>query len=308
MVPLSSLQMEPEKRGLGSIFISSQLFSKPKLPPASTDLSGKVAIVTGGSTGLGLQCCHYLLKLKLSHLIIAVRSPRKGEDAKSQLLEEYTQAKIEVWELEMGSYESIQAFVKRTEQLDRLDAAILNAGLVKADFELNAQTGHEEVLQINYLSTMLLAILLLPALKTKSPAGLPGRLTIVGSGTAYGAAFPNRHEVPLLTSFDIKPEPYTFNLSAERYWCSKLLGHLFMVKLASYVQSEDVVVNIVDPGLCKGSQLNRDTPGLAGIAMSIMKRFFGRTLEAGASTYVDATFVKGEETHGSYVADWEIRP
>jgi NAD(P)-dependent dehydrogenase (short-subunit alcohol dehydrogenase family) len=300
--------MQPDRRGIGSIFLSSQLFSKPKLPPTSTDLSGKVAIVTGSSTGLGFHCCRYLLRVKLSHLIIAVRSPRRGEDAKAQLCKEYPQAKIEVWELEMGSYDSIQAFVKRSEQLNRLDCAILNAGLVKAEFELNAQTGHEEVIQINYLSTMLLAILLLPVLKSKSPTGLPGRLTIVGSGTAYGAAFPGRYEVPLLAAFDTKPESYTMGLAAERYWVSKLLGHLFMAKLESYVHSEDVIVNIVDPGLCKGSQLNRDTSGLAGAAMSMVKSFFGRTLEVGASTYVDAAFVKGEETHGSFVTDWKVGP
>jgi NAD(P)-dependent dehydrogenase (short-subunit alcohol dehydrogenase family) len=308
MASLSSLQMQPDSRSFGSFFIKAQLFTKPKLPPASTDLTGKVAIVTGASTGLGLHCCQYLLKLKLSHLILAVRSPSKGEDARSKLAQAYPNAKIEVYELEMGSYKSIQEFVRRVEKLSRLDIAILNAGIVSPNFELNAETGHENVIQINYLSTMLLAILLLPVLKSKSPTGSPGRLTIVGSGVAYGAKFPNRNEVPLLASFDKKPENYDMNAATERYWVTKLLGHFFMVNLARYVKSDDVVVNIVDPGLCKGSELNRETVGVFGGVMKVMKALLGRTMEVGASTYVDAAILKGKESHGSFVSDWELKP
>jgi NAD(P)-dependent dehydrogenase (short-subunit alcohol dehydrogenase family) len=308
MAPLTSIQMEPDHSNVASSFFKSQLFHKPKLPPASTDLSSKVAVVTGGSTGLGFHCCRQLLALNLSHLIITVRSLRKGEEARKKLLKEYPNATIEVWELEMGSYESIQAFARRIGQLDRLDIAILNAGLVKAEFELNPSTGHEETIQINYLSTALLSILLIPVLKSRSPAGLPGRLTIVGSGVAYFAAFPNRNEVPLLASFDKKPKPDTNALDPERYWVSKLLGHLFMMKLASYVHVEDVIVNIVDPGLCKGSELNRESGGMVGTVMWAMKLLFGRTLDVGASTYVDAAVVKGKESHCSYIADWKIKP
>jgi NAD(P)-dependent dehydrogenase (short-subunit alcohol dehydrogenase family) len=308
MSTLSSIQMGPDRSNVFSSFIKSQLLHKPKLPPASTNLSGQVGIVTGGSSGLGFQCCRQLLGFKMDLLIIAVRSQRKGEEASAKLLEEYPEAKIEVWELKMGSYDSIQAFVRRVEQLGRLDFAILNAGLVKAEFELNATTGHEETVQINYLSTALLSVLLLPPLKSKSPPGSPGRLTIVGSGTAYFAAFPNRNEVPLLASFDKQLNPEKKALEPETYWVSKLLGHLFLVKLVNYVSAEDVVVNIVDPGLCSGSQLNRETGGVVGIVMAIMKSLLGRKPEIGASTYIDAAVVKGKETHGCYIADWEIRP
>lgn len=309
MASLPSIQMQPDTRSFGSFFIHAQLFIKPKLPPPTTDLTGKVAIVTGSSTGLGFHCCRHLLRLKLSHLILAVRSPTKGETARKLLAQEYPNATIEVYELEMGSYTSIQAFVRRVEErLPRLDIAILNAGIVSPLFELNAETGHENVMQVNYLSTMLLAILLLPILKEKSPAGLSGRLTIVGSGVAYGAKFPNRDEVPLLASFDKKPAGWDNNAATERYWVSKLVGHLFMVELAGYVKAEDVVVNIVDPGLCKGSELNRDTGGVLGVVMRVMKALLGRTMEVGSSTYVDAAVVKGKESHGCFVSDWEVRP
>lgn len=203
----------------------------------------------------------------------------------------------------MASYESIQAFASRVEKdLTRLDIVILNAGLVKQHFDIIKGTGHEESIQVNYLSTVLLNILLLPALKTKSPLSAPGRLTIVGSGTALVAKFPNRHRVPLLKSFDIEAE-WDAN---DRYATSKLLAHYYLVKLIDYVNPKDVVVNLVDPGLTKGSGLFRKLSGFTATIFAVVSSAIARTLEEGSSAYVDAAVVKGEESHGCFVMDWKI--
>lgn len=186
--------------------------------------------------------------------------------------------------------------------MPRLDIVVLNAGLAKLEFKLNTNTGHEETIQINYFSTMLLAILLLPTLKTKSTAG---RLTIVNSGTSYRATFENRNKVPLLPSFDTVE---SFTPPDQRYANSKLVGHLFFVKLIEYIHADDVVVNLVDPGLCKGSGLNQEAKGVLGLIAAVGVNALGRKLDVGASTYVDAAVVKGKESHGCFVMDWDIKP
>lgn len=307
MAPPKSIEMQPLKKGPGAIFVRSQFCTKPQWPPTSTDLSEKVAIVTGSNIGLGFYSCIHLLSFKLSHLILAVRSVKKGEDAASKLRAKNPEAKIEVWELDMESYDSIQAFARRVETtLTRLDIAILNAGIVNQEFTLNTKTGHEEVIQVNYLSTMLLAVLLLPALKAKSPARSPGRLTIVNSSLAYSAKFPNRDRNPLLPSFDdTKTIPWD---AGEHYSCSKLLCHLFFVKMITYINADDVVVNLVDPGLCKGSGLHRNVKGVVSGVMALVKSAGGRTLAEGSSTYIDAAIVKCKESHGCFVSDWDIKP
>jgi hypothetical protein len=83
-----------------------------------------------------------------------------------------------------------------------------------------------------------------------------------------------------------------------------------MVKLVQlgYVDPKDVIANIVDPGYCKGSGLHRDAKGLMGLVLSLSKKLTGRTLDEGAWAYVDAAVVKGEESSGCFVMDWEIRP
>ncbi|KAK4948642.1 hypothetical protein LTR10_012646 [Elasticomyces elasticus] len=286
-------------------FIKNQFRTKHQLPPKDTNLSGKVAIVTGSNTGLGLECASQLLSFKLSRLIMAGRSTTKGETAASQLRQQYPNANISVWNLDMASYDSIRAFVARVDkELSRLDVAILNAGLGFGDFKLVPSTGHEETVQVNYLSTMLLAILLLPVLKSKPPAGSPGRLTISTAMLSITAKFANKHEVPLLPSFDDKK----YFDPMDVYSTSKLLGQMFVWKLTDLVSADDVVVNLVEPGFVKGTDLHRDRSVGAKVFMSLFSAAAARSVKVGASTYLDASIVKGKGSHGCVLMNWGIAP
>ena len=132
-----------------TIFYKTQFCERQAGLPDGLDLSSQVAIITGGNAGLGYESARQLLALNVSHLILAVRSEDKGEQAATRLRQLSPKAKIEVWKLDMCSYTSIQAFAKRVEaDLTRLDIALLNAGLVKPQFDIVKETGHEETLQV----------------------------------------------------------------------------------------------------------------------------------------------------------------
>ncbi|OOQ84859.1 putative short-chain dehydrogenase/reductase family protein [Penicillium brasilianum] len=286
-------------------FIKNQFCSKPQYPPKDTDLSGKVAIVTGSNTGLGFECARQLLSYKLSRLIIAVRTAAKGKDAAAKLRDQYPNATIDVWLLDMSSYESVRAFVTRTEkELSRLDIAILNAGITGSEFKIVPETSHEEALQVNYLSTMLLTILLLPILKVKSDPGQPGRLTIVTTMLSIIAKFANKNANPLLPSFDDRKN---FD-SVDNYSKTKLLGQLSLWKLADLVSSDDTIINMVEPGFTKGTELQRDAPFATKVALNLLKAVSARDVKLAASTYIDAAIVKGKDSHGSILTNWEIAP
>ncbi|KAI1150667.1 NAD(P)-binding protein [Nemania diffusa] len=304
---VGSRDLEPSTRTFGHVFYHNQFKAKPHWPSPNENLSGKTAIVTGGNTGLGYETASQLLDLKLSHLILGCRSLERGEAAAKELHQRGSSAKIEVWQLDMASYESVRAFAQRVDaELERIDFVLLNAGLVRLRFTTVPSTGHEEGLQVNYLSTMLLAVLLLPALKAKRPprGQEPAHLTIVNAALTLVAKFPNRDATPLLPSFD---DAKTFD-AQEHYNSNKLLAHMFLWKLVDYVSADDVVVNLADPAWVKGTGLGRDAPGALQVVGKVFGALAGRTQRVGASCFVDALVNKGKESHGCFIMSWEIHP
>jgi NAD(P)-dependent dehydrogenase (short-subunit alcohol dehydrogenase family) len=308
--PLPSKDMAPLPSNMFPIFIRNQFRTTIDLPTKEKypNIPSQCAIVTGSNTGLGLESSRQLLSLGLSHLIMAVRSIAKANAVANTLRAAHPSAKIDVWELDMESYDSIQAFVRKCQSLTRIDIVILNAGLGPMDFTLIPATGHEKTIQVNYLGTMLLSVLLLPILKSKRnpQSHTTPRLTVINSVTAHLCKFPNRSLRPLLPSFDstfLTPwDP------SERYGVSKLLGQLFIVKLAEYVNPDDVIINMVDPGLTKGTSLSRDTRGAMALGAKLFFGIAGRTVDRGAATYIDAAAGQGRGSHGCFLMNCRVTP
>ena len=306
---VGSKDLQPSTVGFGKVFFNNQFREKPIWPPKGTDLWGETAIITGSNQGLGYEAAKQLLGLNISTLILAVRSIDKGKAAAQQLRESTVnkRAKIEVWELDMSSYPSIQAFVRRVDaELPKIEYVLLNAGVMGLKFRTVGSTKHEEILQINYLSTMLLLVLLLPVLKHKHAAGdekEPPHITITSAALSLIARIPNRDAKPFLPSFD---DPKQFN-AQEHYNSSKAMAHMFLWKLVEYVNADDVVVNLADPAWVRGTSLTRDVSGPAKLGMKLFE-MTGRTPEVGASCLVDGLVSKGKESHGCFLMSWKIHP
>ena len=285
-------------------FLYRQFFLTPtKANPQQTNLRGQTGIVTGSNIGLGFEASRQLLELGLSHLILAVRNKEKGDNARIELAREAPGAKIEIWDLNMSNYESITQFSQKCATLPRLDFVILNAGIFKPELEINKVTGHDEVVQVNYLSTVLLAIQLLPILdKKNSSRSRPGTIAIVGSETAEWAAFKEQKENPILPAFR---NPKYFDME-DRYYTSKLLQEMALIEICSIVPSSRGIVNIVNPGFCYGSGLHTEVTNrfrVLGIVFTFAKRMIGRSTSVGARTLVDAAVVQGPASHGQYLSD-----
>ncbi|RAO69830.1 uncharacterized protein BHQ10_005842 [Talaromyces amestolkiae] len=303
---VGSKDLPPSTVPFRNIFFRNQFRAKPQWPSPDTDLSGKTAIITGGNSGLGYESAVQLLNLKLSHLVLAVRSQKKGQMAATKLCERFTKAKIEVLLLDMSSYNSVQTFARQVEaSLSRIDFVLLNAGVRKVDFTIVESTGHEENLQVNYLSTMLLTVLLLPILKAKRvPSVTPAHLTIVNSMLSLGVTLSNKSETSLFQSLD---NPQNFS-AVQQYNITKLLAHIFLWNLVDYVSADDVIVNLADPAFVKGTSLLREVPVPVRMGMRAWGAIAGRTPQVGASCLVDAMVNKGKESHGGFLMSWEIHP
>ncbi|KAI1125561.1 hypothetical protein F5Y10DRAFT_246824 [Nemania abortiva] len=280
-------------------------FTRPKPLPTGIQLAEQVAIVTGSNVGLGFEACRQLLKLGLSRLIMAVRSQATGDAAAQKLLEEFPRSAIFVWTVDLQSYESIRAFADRCKTLPRLDVVILNAGIMHSPFTVVPATGHETMLQVNYLSTCLLGVLLLPVLKASKRANGTARspvLTFVGSDRAYEVDLERKG--PVLPQLD-RPEHFS---QFDRYGKTKLLLIIFVSKLAELVSADDVMVNMANPGMTKGTAFFRGVPSFIIPIISFGQFLLARSAEVAASIYVDAVSARGKETHGSFLSDWTVKP
>ena len=128
------------------------------------DLSGKVALVTGGNAGLGYETVKAIAS-RGAHTIIAARNPHKADDARARLLQQMPSASIDVLQLDLASLASVAAAATTFgEKHDRLDILVNNAGLMALP-EGRTVDGFETQFGVNHLGHWALTGRLLPALQ-----------------------------------------------------------------------------------------------------------------------------------------------
>lgn len=174
--------------GYATTFLYSQFFTK--LPYPTSSFADQTVIVTGSNTGLGLEAARHIARLGAAKVILACRSITKGQAAAADITasEHLKSDRVEVWELDLSSYESVKAFGQRVQRLDRLDAFIQNAGILTHQYRL--EEGEESTITINVTSAILLGLSVLPKLRESAKKyGSRGRLAFVGSDLQYIAKF-----------------------------------------------------------------------------------------------------------------------
>ncbi|GME48510.1 hypothetical protein G7Y79_00039g076240 [Neofusicoccum parvum] len=280
----------------------SKLWWAARNPPIDPTVSfeGKTVLVTGANTGLGFEAAVKYAALGASKLILGVRSIDKGEAAKKEVVRRtgYTNPII-ILTVDLGEFESVKSFIQALEkETPHLDVALLNAGLTNPSF-VKSSAGWELALQVNILSTALMAIMLLPILR--------------GTAASKSRGTPHLSFVNSIAHADVKPEWYTGSLlqatndeaayDAQRsYAMVKLLGMAVMQAVASKTRKSSgepqIIVNACCPYMCK-TDLGRNYSIMAKIPMMGFQAVFARTAEEGARTLVSATAL-GPESHGRF--------
>ncbi len=267
----------------------------PVYPTASC--AGQTIIVTGSNVGLGKEAARHFARLGACKIILAVRNSKAGEEAKKDI-ETSTKCGadiLEVWTLDLLSYESCKSFADRASKLPRLDVLLENAGV--AGYKWSLAGGHERMVAVNVISTFYLAMLMLPKLKSSAKEfSIKPRLAIVSSDTHARTKFPEWKEANTFHALDDESKARM----GERYPTSKLLEVLVIRQIASKLEGSGVIINMLNPGLCH-SELARD----GGLFLTFMKFLLARTTEVGSRTLVAAA-VAGPESHGKYMTDAQI--
>ena len=128
------------------------------------DLSGRLAIVTGATGGLGLETA-IVLAGKGAEVVLAARNPAKGTEAERLIRSRHPNAAVRFDLLDLASLASIQAFAERHLATGRpIDILIDNAGIMALPTRLTTVDGFEMQFGTNYLSHFALVGRLLPLL------------------------------------------------------------------------------------------------------------------------------------------------
>jgi NAD(P)-dependent dehydrogenase (short-subunit alcohol dehydrogenase family) len=277
-------------------------------PPKDPKLSfaGRTVVITGCNTGIGLPAATKFAANGASKVILAVRTPSKGEEAKRTIIAKTGRrpTDIDVLKLDMSDWASVKAFATEvSSKYENVHIVVLNAGIAPPKYVKNEQTGYEAALQVNILSTAYLAMLLIPKLKaTAAREGVPGQLTLTGSFaskyvTPADAAVKNGQ-----TLVGKLNDPAAFN-AGKTYGLIKLVTQYIRQGLVDDFSKNaqgntDVYINVACPGYCT-TELGRDFPWYLALPTKLMQKFVGRTAEEGGRELVSATLL-GQIGHNKF--------
>ncbi|XP_057774345.1 short-chain dehydrogenase TIC 32, chloroplastic-like isoform X2 [Salvia miltiorrhiza] len=240
------------------------------------DASGLTAIVTGASSGIGLETTRVLAKRGV-HVVMGIRNMGAGERVKEGIIKENPAAKIDAIELDLSSMKSVRSFASEfTSSGLPLNILINNAGIMMPPFTLSADK-IELQFATNYIGHFLLTHLLLDTMKkTARDTKREGRIVNLSSRA-------HRHSYRQGIRFHKINDEKSYS-KWYAYGQSKLANILHANELCRRLKEEgaDITANSVHPGVI-ATNLFRHFGIFEGLASSV-GRLVLKNVEQGAST------------------------
>jgi NAD(P)-dependent dehydrogenase (short-subunit alcohol dehydrogenase family) len=259
------------------------------------DLTGEVAVITGTSSGIGLETAR-ALAVAGATVIGGNRNAAKAQAAADEVRATVPGAQIELGELDLTSLDSVRAFAAWVlERHPTVDLLINNAGVMATPFERTAD-GFELQFGTNHLAHFLLTNLLMPALLAAGEA----RVVNVSSN-AHGMNGIFWDDVNWHTT-EYAPWP--------AYAQSKTANVLFTIGLQQRYGDRGVSAFALHPGLV-GSDLFRylgdDERAWLDKRVTAGGVFTKDTAQGAATSVVAATAAELAGQGGAYLEDCTVR-
>ncbi|WP_405164986.1 SDR family NAD(P)-dependent oxidoreductase [Nocardia sp. NBC_01499] len=247
------------------------------------DLSGKRAIVTGASSGLGTETARVLAD-RGAEVVLAVRDEAAGAAVAAAITESTGNRNVRVARLELADPASVAKFA--ADWAGPLHLLVNNAGVMALPELRRTPQGWETQFAVNHLGHFALTVALHRALAEADGARV---VSVASSGHLFSPiVFDDIH-------FNFRPyEPFP------AYGQSKTANILFAVAAAARWADDGIAVNAVAPGSVP-TNLRRHLSGTGGFTVGDELR---KTVEQGAATPVLlAVSALMEGVSGRYFAD-----
>jgi NAD(P)-dependent dehydrogenase (short-subunit alcohol dehydrogenase family) len=237
------------------------------------DQSGRIAIVTGANSGIGLEAARMLAGAG-ARVVMACRDTAKAETAAATIHAELPDAELEVVALDLASLDSVRAFADGYAH-ERLDLLVNNAGVMVPPYRKTAD-GFELQLGTNHLGHFALSGLLLERL-----LATPGSRVVSVSSTA--------HKIGKIDFDDLQSERCYHRWRA--YGQSKLANLLFMFELDRRLRERgaDMLSVAAHPGYSATNLQFAATPSrVERLGSVVLNRVVAQSAERGAEPTVYA--------------------
>jgi NAD(P)-dependent dehydrogenase (short-subunit alcohol dehydrogenase family) len=232
------------------------------------DQAGRVAVVTGANSGLGLVTAKELARAG-AEVVLACRDTEKGEAAVGSIRDEVPGASVSLEALDLSSLDSVRAVAERFAAVhDRLDLLINNAGLMAPPRGETAD-GFELQFGTNHLGHFALTGLLLGLLQGREDARV-----VTLSSTA--------HKIGRINFDDLQSE---HRYGRWRAYCqSKLANVLFARELERRLRASGSTVKSLaaHPGYAATNLQSAAPPALDRAVMAVSNRLFAQSAAMGA--------------------------
>ena len=263
------------------------------------DQSGKVAVVTGGSEGIGYGAVHTLLDKNIAKVFILSGRQDVIDGSIASIKEEMGEDKANrmKWiQCDLSDWKRVTEVASQIRnETDRIDTLINNAARGIMTFELT-DLGIDRHIAVNHIGHVILTSHLLPLLK--DTASKHGTVRISNQAS-------NAHEqAPKDTKFESLEELNTDLGPMPLYGRAKLAVILYSRYLHRHLHKEhpNILINATHPGIVETTMSTRDImepyPMLGHLMKDVMAPFKKDQFEGAVSTVYAATAV---EKSGMYI-------
>jgi NAD(P)-dependent dehydrogenase (short-subunit alcohol dehydrogenase family) len=239
---------------------------------AGVDLTGRTAMVTGASSGLGVETARALASAG-ADVTLAVRNRQAGELTAAAIRAETGNPSVRVSSLELTHWASVGGLVESWR--GPLHILVLNAGVMGLPELQRTPEGWEGHFAANHLGHLALALGLRDALAAAGNA----RIVSVSSS---GHTFPRTGVA--LDDLNFESRPYVPQLA---YSQSKTANVLFAVEATRLWREDNIAANALNPGGIRTNlHRHRDEEGLSEEQRAMLANWPWRSAEQGAATSV----------------------
>ena len=247
-------------------------------------------LITGGTSGIGLNCVRHIVNDHNNRILIVSRNLKKGNLIVERLKKYSKNNNVKFLQCDLSSTKNIKKLIYNN-KIFKIDILVNNAGAIFWKRTLSDEN-IEKTFALNHMGYFTLTHFLLEKNLLKKGA----KIINVASGAHWGVDL-NFNDIQMIKNYN----------GWIAYKKSKLCNILFTRKLSNLLKSKNISVNCLHPGFVK-TDFGRNNSLLFRIILSFAMKISAINVEKGTKTLLYLINNVNNETTGEYFYKEKISP